>query len=129
MRKIVKNIFIKASPDVVWPYLTDKDKIGTWFHAPVQSFAVNEDYRMHLKNTEIWGKVLDMDAPNRLVWSFNHNFLNHDTTVTITLEAQDNGTALTLVHEGFEGSAGDVAKLFDDHNDGWDEHLAKLAAI
>ena len=29
---INKSIFLAASREVVWDYLTDKDKLGEWFH-------------------------------------------------------------------------------------------------
>jgi uncharacterized protein YndB with AHSA1/START domain len=36
---IEKTIFIDAEPGIVWEFLTDKDKLGTWYHPAEQNLA------------------------------------------------------------------------------------------
>lgn len=127
MKKIMKTIQIKAAPAVVWAYLTEKDKIGLWFDPSETDLVEGQDYKMlHGDKTSMWGKVLEARAPELLVYTFNHDMLNHDTTVRWTLVAKDGGTELTLVHDGFEGMAGDVDKAVAEHDEGWGEHLDRL---
>ena len=69
-----------------------------------------------------------MTPPTNMVWTFTVGPLNGVmTTVTWTLEAYDNGTRLTLVHEGLADAMGDNALgLIFALDPGWDEHLGKL---
>lgn len=43
---INKSIFLPASPDSVWVYLTDKDKLGEWFHPAAESLAEGKPYEL-----------------------------------------------------------------------------------
>ena len=134
MSDIIKTIWIDAEPDHVWSCLVDKDKLGIWFQPPEKDLTAGEDYICHTKptvenGTPVFGKVLEMDQPNRLVMTFNHAYLNHDTTVTFTLKAKDDGTELTLEHGGFAGAPGDPAKHIADHDGGWEPHLKDLKEL
>ncbi len=131
MNDIVKTIWIDAEPGHVWSYLTDKDKLGDWFQPAEKSLTLGKDYVCYPAPEEkdgarVFGKVLEMEKPDRLVMTFNHAYLNHDTQVTFTLAAKDGGTELVLVHNGFAGAPGDLQKHIDDHNSGWDPHLQDL---
>jgi len=37
-----KSIFLKASPEQVWAYLTDPDKLAIWFHKPNAPLAIGD---------------------------------------------------------------------------------------
>ena len=39
---ITKTIYIAASRETVWAYLTDKDKLGEWFHPAGDDLAVGD---------------------------------------------------------------------------------------
>ncbi|HFB54888.1 MAG TPA: SRPBCC domain-containing protein, partial [Hellea balneolensis] len=43
---LVKTIFIDAPPQAVWEYLTNKDKLGEWFHPADVSLEENGDYAL-----------------------------------------------------------------------------------
>lgn len=36
---IQKSLFLKASRETVWAYLTEKDKLGEWFHPADRDLA------------------------------------------------------------------------------------------
>ena len=131
---ITKTVFFRASREVVWAYLTDKDKLGDWYHPAEADLTAGENYCLyhtneHDKKTEIiTGRVLELKRPTKLVTIFIvGSFQGRETTVTWLLEEAENGTRLTLTHEGVAEAAGDTAiKLLTALDKGWDEHFAEL---
>ncbi|MGB7181893.1 MAG: SRPBCC domain-containing protein [Burkholderiaceae bacterium] len=131
---ITKTVFLPAAPETVWLFLTNKDKLGEWFHPALADLTPGHEYVLVGKDADgqesriCWGEVLDMDRPNRLVYSFTVKPLNGAfTTVTWQLDAIQGGTRLTLVHEGIGQAAGDAALgLLRALDSGWDEHFNKL---
>ncbi len=127
---IIKTIFIQASCEQVWEYLVDKDKLGDWFHCAKETLTPGADYALlstdRPSETLLGGTVLEYDPPNRLVYTFTHEWLkNVETLVTWELTSAFGGTRLHLTHSGFDTSH-DPMGLSQDHDKGWDEHLAKL---
>lgn len=130
MRQIVKTLFVEATPEVVWGFLTEKDKIGLWFNTAETGMTEGEDWGMQTGGgVKMWGHVLEAKAPERLVATFNHDWLNHDTTIRWDLVARDGGTQLTLTHDGWEGCEGDIDKLVADHDEGWGKHMSTLQSL
>ncbi len=130
---ITKTAFFDASPETVWEYLTDKDKLAQWFHPAKNSLQENSEYGLYekdkidTKNPIIWGKVITMDKPNTLVYTFCIKpFNSKETTVSWHLEACNGGTRLTLTHEGVAEAVTTPLPLLQSLDKGWDEHLAKL---
>lgn len=131
---LTKTAFFPTSPETVWAFLTEKDKMGEWYHAPQSDLVEGEPYEMMMKSDDgsdmrgIWGRVLLADRPARLSYTFCiPPFGDAETTVEITLEAAHGGTRLTLVHTGIADASGEAALgllMALDH--GWDEHLQKL---
>lgn len=135
MPTIHKSIFIAASLDTVWSYLTDKEKMGVWYHSPEKDLEMGEEYHCMKVNDEgeqnplIWGKVLEWDQPNKLVTTFNiAPFEGRETTVSWALEETLGGVMLSLKHEGIVTAAGveAAAHLFAALDKGWDEHLSSM---
>lgn len=131
---ISKTVFFKASRETVWSFLTDKDKLGTWFHPADANLALGEKYSLYRTDESgakiplIYGEVLEMDAPNRLVTTFCiEPFGENSTTVTWVLEEAAGGTRLHLTHEGVANAAGEAAgRMLLSLDAGWDEHFARL---
>ncbi len=131
---INKSIFFTASREIVWSFLTDKEKLGEWFHPAEADLAENQDYALIRKGDDgivtkqCWGTVLEMDAPSRLKYTFTIKPLGGAlTTVTWTLEEIPGGTKLSLLHEGISAAAGEAAMgLLMALDAGWDRHLASL---
>ena len=133
--KIVKTLFLKATPEHVWKFLTQADQLALWFHRGGGDLNEGGDYLI-LTNSYgkdglplINGKVLEMKEPERLVHTFTHEWLKGvETTCTWTLEAVKDGTILTLVHDGWEKAENSFGAA-EDHEKGWHEHLSRLRMV
>ncbi len=133
---IVKTVFLKAPPDHVWKFLTEPDKLATWFHQGEGELKKGGDWAL-LTNSlgregerMCSGKVLELNAPTKLVHTFTHPHLKGvETTCTWTLQAAGGGTVLTLVHDGWEKLDDDPFGMAADHDTGWDEHFARFRRV
>lgn len=130
---ISKTIFINATPEIVWEYLTQKDKLALWFHPADADLQLDADYALRASDSGdklCWGRVLEMQPPSHMIWSFTVQPLQGAvTTVRWSLQPVANGTRITLVHSGVGKAAGDAAMgLLLALDKGWDEHFAALRA-
>ena len=134
---LIKTYIFAASRETVWSFLTEKEKLAQWFHPATDDFEEGVDYAL-VKHTadgaeirQCWGTVLKMDKPNVLVYSFTIGPLEGAmTTVTWTLDEIQNGTKLTLKHEGIEAAAGQAAiGLLLALDKGWDKHVDSLRDV
>lgn len=131
---ISKSIFFSAPRETVWAYLTQKDKLGQWFHPAEADLADNQEFTLIRTEDDgsltkmCWGTVIEMNKPSRLIYSFTIKPLGGAmTNVTWTLEEVQGGTKLSLVHEGIGEAAGAAAMgLLLALDEGWDKHLASL---
>jgi len=131
---IVKTIFLQADAETVWGFLTDKDKLGEWFHPAKSDLAAGSDYVLHGQaddGSEVrkcWGSVLEARRPEKLVYTFTIEPLGGAmTTVTWLLQEVQGGTRLMLQHEGIGAASGDMAlPLLMALDAGWDAHLGRL---
>jgi len=131
---IVKTIFLKADAETVWEFLTDKDKLGQWFHPADADLSAGSDYVLKGKADDgstvrkCWGSVLEAKRRETLVYTFTIEPLGGAlTTVTWLLQEVQGGTRLMLQHEGIEAAAGDMAlPLLMALDAGWDAHLGRL---
>lgn len=137
---IQKSIFLAAPKQTVWEFLTDKDKLGSWFFTADANLAQGRSYELSQKDDDgspkkmCWGEVLKMDAPNRLEFLFTIAPLGGQmTTVVWELEDAVGGTKLSLTHSGIEGAVGSdggsvaaTLGLIMALDGGWDKHLGAL---
>ncbi|MEP1934763.1 MAG: SRPBCC domain-containing protein [Hoeflea sp.] len=129
---LTKTIILDAPKDVVWGFLTEKDKLARWFHPAEEDLKEGADYTLlnqHKDMTRVcWGTVLEMRPFDSLVYTFTFEPLEGAlTTVRWTLERAAGGTRLTLQHEGIEKAAGEAAFMMLSALDaGWDEHFGRL---
>lgn len=132
--KIVKTAYFDVPPETVWTFLTDKDKLGIWFHPAKANLVGGEAFECYrtaddgAKIRQIWGKVLVAEAPTRLVHTFEiAPFNGKETRVEWELEAVRGGTRLTLTHSGIADAAGETSlPLVMALDSGWDEHIRSL---
>jgi uncharacterized protein YndB with AHSA1/START domain len=123
-----KSIYLKATPEQVWAYLTDPEKLAIWFHKP-KSPLIKGAYAMYGTQSGdklMWGDVLVSEPRTRLEYTFTIAPMGDATsTVKWTLDPGAGGTRLSLVHEGLPvGEAAFGLTLALDK--GWDDHLARL---
>ena len=131
---LVKTVFFNVPPATVWRFLTDKDKLGTWFHPARKDLAEGEAFECYQTSEtgetsrHSWGEVLTADAPHRLVHTFEiPAFSGVATTVEWVLEPIPSGTRLTLTHTGVARAMGDAAlPMLMALDAGWEEHFALL---
>ncbi len=129
---ISKTVFFNATRETVWSFLTNKNKLATWFHTAESDLTEGQDYTLsrigddgtHVR--QIWGKVLKTDPPSLLSYTFVVGpFNGAETTVTWRLEEVAGGTRLSLKHEGIAEAAGaEAMTLLMALDRGWDLHLA-----
>ncbi len=97
-------------PEAVWTALTDARAIRHWWVDT--NFAPEPGRRFFFQDApqgswdgRVEGEVLEVEAPRFVRFSWRGG--GHETVVTYRLElAEDGGTRLTLVHEGFRGLSG-----------------------
>lgn len=131
---ISKTVFFAARLDTVWDFLTDKEKLGQWYHPAENNLADGEDYALLSEGddgkmkTLIWGRVVEMTPPTKLVTTMCIDpFDGKETTVTWVLEPAVGGTRLSLSHEGIAEATGAAAiHLLTALDAGWDRHFAQL---
>lgn len=136
---ITKSIFLKAPREVVWAFLTEKEKLALWFNPAEADLALGAEYVLLGADKDgnaekiCWGEVLEMEKPTRLVYSFTVKPLAGAMT-KVTWDLQDvmvgtnrEGTKLSLTHEGISEAAGEAAMgLLLALDAGWDAHLLSL---
>ncbi len=131
MNRIIQKISISAPVETVWRYLSERERISKWLLEASASPMVGEGFRLTGTPKNDWDgsiicRVREMEAPHKIVFTWNDNLLAHDTLVTITLKSENGGTRLQLVHEGWEKVSGDVEQHIRDHAAGWSDHLGIL---
>ncbi len=132
-----KSIFLTATPETVWRFLTEKEKLGQWFHPSKEDLTEGREYELletgddGISKTVCWGTVVSMDEPNSMQWTFTVTPLGGAmTTVHWKLEAMTGGTRLTLTHEGVSEAAGESALgLLIALDKGWDEHFMSMRSV
>jgi uncharacterized protein YndB with AHSA1/START domain len=129
-KPIIKEVFIDASPEEIFPYLTENEKYLSWMGIsanlnprPGGVFEVDPN-----GGDVILGEFLEVDPPRRLVFTWGWRDLSQpvpagSTRVEIELKPQGSGTLLRLTHSGLKGPSR------DRHEIGWPHYLARLQAI
>jgi uncharacterized protein YndB with AHSA1/START domain len=121
------QVRLNASPEEVFPYLTEPDRYVRW-----QGVKAELDprpggvYRVWMDaNTVASGEFVEVEPTRRLVftwgWEGNESVPPGSTTVELTPEADGDGTVLSLRHTGLPD--GEVAAM---HEKGWRHFTARL---
>ena len=128
---IQKSIFLNATPDQVWDYLTEPEKMGIWFHKPKAPLRKGEKLEMFGAESGdklIWGKVNVARKPEYLEYTFTIKPMGDATSlVKWTLEEVPGGTRLSLQHSGLPQGA-EAFGLTLALDKGWDDHIARMRA-
>ena len=125
---LVLDQHVAAPVDTVFDHLVDPERVLRWLGT-----AIDIDPRpggrfwMNANGSDTAaGTYAEIERPHRVVFSFGWEGSTEvppgSTTVTITLEAQTDGTTMVrLRHDGLPGGAG------DPHREGWTYFLGRLA--
>ncbi|MBT8409831.1 MAG: SRPBCC domain-containing protein [Alphaproteobacteria bacterium] len=126
-----KTIYLNASKEHVWSYLTDPDKLAVWFHKPKAPLTAGAPYQMFGTTSGdrlMWGDVTRAEPFDLLEYTFTIGPMNGAvSTVRWMLEAVAGGTRLSLRHEGLPQGA-DAFGLALALDKGWDDHISKMRA-
>ena len=122
-----KTISIDASPETVWEFFVDPEKLKRW-----KGIDVNLDaepggiyYCEVIPGHQARGEFLEVDKPNRLVftwgWEGSPDVPPGSSTIEIELAADGEGTSLRFVHRDLPS-----AEAVASHSHGWDHYLPRL---
>ena len=128
MAELVKEIWIDAPPERVFPLLTDPELATRWlaeecWHEPRPGGL----FRLDIRGSVASGEFVELDPPRRVVftWGWEGDDQIHppgSTRVEIDLEPDRGGTLVRLRHTGLTDEG------VEKHSEGWDEFLPRLAA-
>ena len=132
---IVSEVRIEASPEAVFSFFTDPEKLTRWLCTeatvdPRPGGVYHHTYRGGEDRPDplyfMRGEFVEVSPPSRLVftWGFENEGIDVDpgaSTVEVTLEPRDGGTWLRLVHRDLPQAER------PDHDSGWDTMLGRLA--
>ena len=129
MSELRFEAFYPYPPDAVWVALTDPKALAEWMMA--SDFQPEVGHRFHFRvdpqpgfNGEIACEVTVLEPPKRLAYTFQGTQSDQATLVEFTLEPENDGTRLTLVHSGFTGVGGFVLSRI--LKGGWNKMMPAL---
>lgn len=129
MTTINKSIYLAASKESVWGFLTEIDKVKIWFHRYDTDLAEGREYKIFGQESGDqlgFGTVLKAKPHDLLEYTFAIGPMQGATsTVRWTLEEAAGGTRLNLEHSGLSDDA-DAFGLILALDKGWDEHLGRM---
>jgi uncharacterized protein YndB with AHSA1/START domain len=122
------TVRLEAPPDEVFGFLTDAERYVRW-----QGVKAELDprpggvYRVWMDaDTVARGEYVEVDPPRRVVftwgWEGNADLPPGSTTVELSLEAEGDGTMLSLRHTGLPD--GEAAAM---HDEGWRFFTGRLS--
>ena len=128
MAQLVREIMIEATPETIWPFLTEPDSLVGW-HGTVAEIDPRPGgiYRVLVAGQhQSAGEYVEVVRPERVVFTFGWEEAGNpitpgSTTVEITLHPEGDKTRVRLVHSGLPDDA------LADHGHGWALYLGRLA--
>ena len=110
----------------VWEAISEAEEISAWFIKADFKAETGYQYTFTHENTVISGKVLEVDPPKKLTYTWIVSGTEVETTVTWELEEKDGGTLLKLEHTGIEGYGPAAETFFNNFKGGWENCFNEL---
>ena len=131
MSNIAKEIRIDASVETVWRYLEEPHLLAAWLMRNDFKAEADRPFRFFGPASGPWGgevrcRIVSLEAPHELVFTWNANDIGTDTLVTIALSEDRGQTLVRLTHDNFAAADGAVDAIVDRHSCAWDDHLRVL---
>ena len=127
--EVVKDVRIKATPETIFPFFTDPEKMVQWKGTSVDLDAKPGGvYRCLVQGQhQAAGEYVTVDPPHRVVFTFGWEVEGNpiapgSTTIEITLTPDGDETVVKLRHYGLPDE-----KACVDHGIGWQHYLDRLA--
>ncbi len=117
---------IRATPDQVFDYLVQPDKLVRWMGQEARiDPQPGGEFWVNVADGDIaCGTYVDVDRPNRVVvtwgWEGSEHVPPGSSTVSFQLTADGDETVVELVHSGLPGGQN------DQHREGWNHYLPLL---
>jgi uncharacterized protein YndB with AHSA1/START domain len=128
MAELVREIMIDATPETIWPFLTDPGRHVEWDGTVAElDPRPGGVYRVLVAGQHpSAGEYVEVVPMEKVVFTFGWDLPDHpipagSTTVEITLVPEGDKTRVRLVHSGLPEDA------VGDHTVGWDHYLGRLA--
>ena len=129
MAELVREIVIDATPETIWPFLTDSEKHADWIGSPAElDPRPGGVYRASMGGGAhpAAGSCVEVVPLEKVVFTFGWDEKDHpippgSTTVEISLHPEGEKTRVRLTHRGLPADA------VEEHTHGWDHYLDRLA--
>jgi uncharacterized protein YndB with AHSA1/START domain len=128
--ELVKEIWIDASPERVFPNLVEPELLATWIGE--QSWNDPRPggvFRLKFSENTVSGEFIELDPPRRVAFTWGHEeegtvMPAGSTTVAFDLEPENGGTRVRLRHSDLPSE-----HEVEQHSKGWDYFLPELAKV
>jgi len=127
--EITREIRIKASPETIFPFLVDSERMKRWkgVEATLEPHP-GGIFRVNVTGKSVAaGEYVVVDPPRRVVFTWGWEGDEHvppgSSTVEITLTGDGEETVVTFTHRDLPQEAG------EGHAEGWDHFLPRLAEV
>ena len=130
MAELVREIMIDATPETIWPFLTEPSMLVEWHGTEVEiDPRPGGVYRVLVGGQfQSAGEYVEVQPTETVVFTFGweqegHPIPSGSTTIEITLHPEGDKTRVRLVHRGLPEDA------ITDHGRGWEHYLGRLAIV
>lgn len=131
MADLVREIMIDASPETIFPYLTETERWLEWEGTEGElDPRPGGIYRVVVAGSFVGvGEFVEVVPNERVVFTFGWDMPDNpikpgSTTVEITLQSEGDKTRLRLVHSGLPDD-----EAVEMHTQGWDHYLGRLTVV
>jgi len=128
---VERELAIDASPETVWEFLVDPEKLSRWFGSQAWlDPRPGGQYRVDVIQGHIAaGEFVELDPPRRLVYTWGwepgpdgpNPVPPGSSTIEIELVPAGDGTTLRFVHRDLPS-----AEAAESHAHGWDHYFERL---
>ena len=125
---VERTISIAASPETVWEFFVDPDKLTRWMGMNAELDPTPGGiYRCaDIPGHTARGEFVEVDPPHRVVFTWgweNESAVGPgESTIEVELTREGQGTSVHFVHRDLPG-----AEATASHAHGWDHYLARLS--
>jgi len=122
-----RTLSIAASPETVWEFLVEPEKLMRWkgIKAGLDARPGGGFWCEVIPGHTARGEYVEVDEPRRLVftwgWDGNEGIPPGSSTIEIELTPEGDGTSLHFVHRDLPS-----AEAVGSHAQGWDHYLPRL---
>jgi uncharacterized protein YndB with AHSA1/START domain len=122
-----RTLLIAASPDTVWEFFVDSEKLMRWkgIEAELDAKPGGRYHCEVIPGHTARGEFVELDRPRRLVftwgWDGQEGVPPGSSTIEVDLTPEGDGTSLRFVHKDLPSP-----EAVASHAHGWDHYLPRL---